>query len=230
MPCGAAHGYDLTIPAPSTVKQVCVTAVNVGSGTDITTCQQVDKVMEFDTTGISYDTSNAKIIGSNLVDFDPVEVVNATTVQQPTTISSQKVVTDTQSWTDTEGVKVSVEGTIKIPVLADFKIAVEGSVSFTQNGSDSEAKTWTWQQVVNVPPEQIVKATVTVTDTTLVVPYTMSGSYVYSSGASAPGSVSGTYSGIDGHDLMATLPEYDLDGSPAAHQVQKLGAALVKVS
>src|SRR4051812_3223782 len=43
---GAAHGYDVTVPASPFARTVCVTAVNVGSGSDRTSCQPVDEVIQ----------------------------------------------------------------------------------------------------------------------------------------------------------------------------------------
>jgi hypothetical protein len=218
---GSAHGYDVVIPASPTAQQVCVTAVNVGSGTDSAKCLGVDDITEFEANGISYDTANAVIAATNLDQLDKVTNTNKTTVQQSTTISGQRVITDTQSWSSTFGLKVSVSGGVGIPFIADSKITVEGSASFTNNGSSSTSRTFAWSQPVIVPAKSQVVATVAVTRSKLLVPYTMSGNYVYRSGARAPGSLSGTYSGINSHDLEVTLTQFNLDGSPAARPVEQ---------
>jgi Clostridium epsilon toxin ETX/Bacillus mosquitocidal toxin MTX2 len=218
---GAAHGYDVVVPASATAQHVCVTAVNVGSGADRQDCRQVDDIVEFDGNQINYDTANATIAATNLDQLDKVTNTNKTTVQQSTTISGQRALTDTQAWSSTFGLKVSVSGGVGIPLLTESKITVEGSVSFTSNGSSSTSRTFSWSQPVLVPAKSQVVATVAVTRSTLVVPYTMSGSYVYRSGARAPGSITGTYSGINSHDLEVTLTQYNLDGSPAARPVEQ---------
>ncbi len=64
--------------------------------------------------------------------------------------------------------------------------------------------------------------------TTLTVPYTMTGNAVYASGATAPYSVSGTYTGVNSHDLQATVTQYNLDGSPAVAPVRQSAARLVE--
>jgi hypothetical protein len=72
---------------------------------------------------------------------------------------------------------------------------------------------------VIVPAKSNVVAKVAVTDTTISVPYTLCGAYVYRSGASLAGAISGTFSGIAGHDLEVSLTQYNLDGTPAASPI-----------
>lgn len=216
---GAAHGYEAVIPSSST-GQVCVTAVNVGSGADSHKCRQVDAVVEFNANGITYDTANAKVTAATLDQFERVINTNKTTVQQSTTISGQRTVTDTQGWSSMFGLKVSVSTSFKagFPFLAEGKVnvSVEGSANFTNNGSSSTSRTFSWQQPVLVPAKSRVVATVAVTRSTLLVPYTMSGAYVYGSGDRVPGSISGTYTGVNSHDLEVKLEQFNLDGTPAA--------------
>lgn len=226
---GAAHGYDVTVPASPSAKTVCVTAVNVGSGSDTTSCQQVDEIIQFDANSISYDAAHATIVATGLDELQRVITSNGTSVQQSTTISGQRVETDTQSWSDTIGVKVTVSGGVSIPIIADGKVTVEGSFSFTQNGSTSVARTFAWSQPVLVPSGSRVTATVAVTRSTLVVPYTLSGSYVYRSGTRAPGTAGGTYSGVNSHDLEVTLTQENLDGTPAARPVTQPAPDFLRV-
>jgi hypothetical protein len=57
----------------------------------------------------------------------------------------------------------------------------------------------------------------------------MAGTYVYRSGAREPGSITGTYTGINSHDLEVKLDQFNLDGTPAARPVQQPAATLLKV-
>jgi hypothetical protein len=184
-------------------------------------------VVQFDANSITYNTANAVITTSNLEQLDTVTDINQTTVQQSTTISGMRAVTDTQGWSDTFGLKVTVSGGVGIPILAHGMISVEGSASFTHNGSSSEAQTFTWQQPVLVPAKSRVVMTVAVTRTTIVVPYTMSGTYLYSDGHREPGSINGTYTGTNSHDLEVTLSQFNLDGTPAARPIPQPPAALL---
>jgi hypothetical protein len=67
-----------------------------------------------------------------------------------------------------------------------------------------------------------------VTLSTLTVPYTLSGDYVYRSDARAAGTVTGTYSGVVSHDLEVKLAQFNLDGTPAARPVPQAQAVVVE--
>jgi hypothetical protein len=225
------HSYNVVVPAAPTAQQVCVTAVNVGSsGSDTTVCKQVDSVVEFAGNSISYDLDHLQITAANLESLDKVTNTNSTNVQQSTTISGEKTVVDTQGWSNTYGLKVTMSGGVKIPFISDFKVTVEGSASWTQNGSTSTTRKFAWQQPVLVPAKSKVVATVAVTKTTLTVPYTLSGDYVYRSGARVAGTNGGVFTGVNSHDLEVTLTQFNLDGTPAARPVQQPKASFLKVS
>ncbi len=149
-------------------------------------------------------------------------------MQQSTTISGEKTVTETHGWKDTYGVKVTMSGSVGIPLISDFKVSVEGSASWEQNGSTSTTRKFAWSQPVIVPAKSKVVATVAVTETTLSVPYTLSGSFVYGSGARVSGAVGGTFSGVNSHDLQVTLTQFNLDGTPAAAPVPQPQASLLQ--
>ena len=227
---GPNHGYEVTIPASQSPQQVCVTAVHVGSGADSTVCRQIDDVVGFAANTISYNVADAQILAASLDELDTVTNTNSTNVQQSTTISGQATLTDTQSWTDTYGVKVTLSAGIAIPIFVNSSVSVEGSATFTQNGSTTTAVTFSWQQPVLVPAKSQVVASVAVSRTTLQVPYILTGNSVYASGATAPYSIDGTYSGVNSHDLAVTLNQYNLNGSPAEDPVQQPAANFLKVS
>ncbi len=222
------HSYDVQVPTAANGQNVCVTAVNVGSGSNTTVCKPVDNVVEFAANAIGYDTAHAQITASSLQALDKVTNTNSTNVQQSTTISGEKTVTETHGWKDTYGVKVTMSGSVGIPLVSDFKVSVEGSASWEQNGSSSTARKFAWSQPVIVPAKSKVVATVAVTETTLSVPYTLSGSFVYGSGARVPGSVGGTFSGVNSHDLQVALTQFNLDGTPAAVPVPQPQASLLQ--
>jgi len=221
------HRYDLVVAAAATAQVVCVTAVNVGSGSDKTVCKPVDVVVEFAGRSISYDLDRLQITASSLEELDRVTNTNQTTVQQSTTVKGEKTVVNKNGWEDTQGVKATTNVEVGIPILADGKVTVEGSFTWQQNGEDSTETKFAWEQPVLVPPKSTVVATVAVTKTTLVVPYTLSGDYVYSSGARVAGTDGGTFTGVNSHDLEVTLRQFNLDGTPAARPVQQPKASLL---
>jgi hypothetical protein len=222
------HSYNVTVPAPATAQNVCVTAINVGSGSDTTVCKAVDSVVEFAGNSISYDLDHLQITDASLESLDRVTNTNSTAVQQSTTISGEKTTTDTQGWANTYGVKVTMSGSVGIPLISDFKVSVEGSASWTQNGSTSTSRKFAWSQPVLVPARSKVVATIAVTKTTLTVPYTLSGDYVYRSGARVAGANGGTFTGVNSHDLEVTLTQFNLDGTPAAKPVHQPQATLLQ--
>jgi hypothetical protein len=187
-------------------------------------------VVQFDANSITYNTAGAVITVSGLEQLDSVTDINQTTVLQSTTISGQRMVTNTQGWSDTFGLKVTVSGGLGIPFVSHGMISVEGSASFTHNGTSSEAQTFAWQQPVLVPAKSRVVMTVAVTRTTIVVPYTMSGTFLYSDGHREPGLINGTYTGTNSHDLEVTLAQFNLDGTPAAQPVAQPAATLLAIS
>lgn len=225
---GPNHGFNVTLPAGAATHQVCVTAIGRNGGGNTTACTSPDDVVGFAATGIQYNTSNMQILSNALDELDTEKMTNNTTVTQGETISGQKTLTDTSSWTDTYGIQVTVSGQIGIPIISNFTVSVQGSASFAQNGSTSEADTFIWLVPIVAPPDSIVEADVAVYRTTLVVPYTMSGNAVYASGFTTPYSIGGTYTGVDSHDLQSTVTQSSLDGTPASAPARQPAAKLAE--
>ena len=217
------------IPAAANASQVCVTAVNVGStGSDRTSCKAIDRVLEFAGNSIDYDVANAQITAANLETLDTVSNTNHTNVQQSTTITGDKSVAETYGWKQTQGVKATVSAKVGIPLIGSTQITVEGSLSFEQSGSTTTSRKFAWSQPVIVPAKSRVVASVAVTKTTLNVPYTLHGSFVYASGFRVPGTSGGVFTGVNGHDLDVTLKQFNLDGTPAARPVDQPPAQLLE--
>ena len=231
---GAAHGYDLVLPASAAGHTVCVTSVSVGGGANATNCRQMDDIVGFEAYAITYDTARAQITGSSLEHLDRVRNVNDTTLQQSTEISGSKTATDSQGWSDTTGIAVTVATSFKtgIPILAEGQISVTaaGSYSYTQNGSFQRSQAFSWRQPVQVPPRSIVEATVTVTHGTIRVPYSLTGDYLYRSGARSWGTLGGMFAGGNSEHLAVTLKQYNLDGTPALAPVKQPKATLLKAT
>lgn len=223
---GPNHGYDVTVPASSAGHQVCVTATNIGSGSDTTTCTTMDDVIQFDGNpgGIAYDVQHPIRKNSTIESLDHVVHTNGTTVQQSTTISNSKTVTETRGWSSSVGVKVTVSAGVGIPLVADGKITVEGNAQFTWNGSTTSSRIYSWSQPVLVPPKSKVTADILVTKWNVAVPFTLPGTFVYRSGTRAAGSVGGTYNGVNSDQLDVVLTQTDLNGTPAARPVDQAKA------
>ena len=153
-------------------------------------------------------------------------VTNATTISQQQQLNGSQTFTNSLGWTASTSVNVSVSGDVSIPLVANGKITTGESVTFTLNGSTSVAQAESWQVQCTAPPQSIVVATTTVNESTATVPFTLAGNFVYSSGATVSGSISGTYSGINEWGEATSFAQFNLNGSPAAHPAHQPAATL----
>jgi hypothetical protein len=217
---GDLHGFDEFLPAAKAAQNVCATALNVGAtGSDTTVCKTIDQVQEFVGYSLSYDLAHVQILHSQLRTLDTVTNVNATNVQQSTTVSGSQTDTETHGWETTFTLKATAKFSVGIPLIHKTEFTIEGSCAWKKNESESHQQVFAWQQPVIVPAKSKVEAKVAVTDTSISVPYTLSGQYLYRSGATVAGAIGGTFNGTAGHDLEVSLTQYNLDGTPAAHAV-----------
>lgn len=211
---GSAHGFDLTLPVSDTAHTIRVTAHNSGSGGDTSSSGAMDRVNGFAANTIDYDLPHAVILANTPQDVRRLEYRNGTTEKQQIELDLGGSTTETRGWQDNQSVKVSlqVEGSVGIPVLAHGKVTVgvEGGASWQQNGQVSETKSWSFKQMTTIPARSRVVASSVVTQTTLKVPYTMVGSWTYESGATAPGTVNGSYRGLNSHDMFIELTQTSL--------------------
>lgn len=227
---GPTHGFDVTLPTSAARPNVCVTVTNIGSGSNTQKCTQADDIVGFEANSISYDTGAAILTETSLEQLDYLRIRNDTNLQQSTEISGNKTATDVMGWSSTFGLSVSVSTSFRagFPIFADGKITLSTSVSanYVHNGSQTRGQTFSWRQPVLVPAKSIIEASVAITHATITVPYTLSGSYLYRSGARAAGSVGGMYTGGNSYNLQVTLNQYNLDGTPALAPAKQQAATL----
>ncbi len=223
------HRFDATVPAPANAQQVCVTAVNVGAtGANKTSCKAIDNVLEFAGNSLNYNVALAKITSANLLELDRIDHRNGSSVAQSTAITGTKTTTDTHTWTKEKAVKVTVKTEVGLPLVGSTDITIEGSYTWTDSGTHEEANTFTWNQPVIVPAQRRVIGTIAITKTTLEVPYSIVGDFVYESGFRVAGTVGGMYAGSQGHDLQVNIEEFNLDGTPAAKPAPQPQALLLQ--
>jgi hypothetical protein len=221
------HSYDVTVPGSASAQQVCAIAVNVGSGSDAKTCRAIDHVAEFDASSLGYDLAHLQITSESIQQLDQVRQTNATNIQQSTSISGEKTVQDTSGWSLGTSLKVTLSGSAGIPLVSEGKVSVEAGVTAALNGSTQTTRKFAWSQPILVPAKSIVEAKVAVAETTLTVPFVLTGDYVYASGLHVAGTTGGTYHGVNSHDLDITLTQFNLDGTPAAKPVPQPQASLL---
>lgn len=207
---GGARGFEAVVNATAGSHNVCVTAINVGSGANTQIgCRVMDKIVNFEIDSIDYRLAQASIESRVVEGVYSTTVRNGTSVQQTSEISGTNSVSESAGWSDSLGFKVGVSAgvTVGVPVFVnnEIRVSAEATKSFTWNGSQSWAAGWSWKQPLVIPAYTEVRAVVTVAKSTITVPYTLTGRYVYESGSRFSGTLDGTYRGVNSHDLTVTL-------------------------
>lgn len=159
-------------------------------------------------TNLVYQLDKAKVIPGDPDVIYNHPSTNSTSVAQTQTLSGSTAVNDTEGWSDTLGLKIGVKTSFEvgIPVIAEGKVEVSAEVSnaYTWNGSITTSNTWSWSANVVVPPQTTVLVNVAVAESTITVPYTITGTVLYTSGAKLTTSLPGTYTGLNAHDITTT--------------------------
>lgn len=180
-----------------------------------------DPPTEFEITGVTYNLDAVDMQSNTLDTLFQETYTNNTSVQQTNTITDTWSLTSTYSFSATLGIKlgVKVSGTVGLPTVVGsgtLEVSAEVDVSFTVGVTESYVQQWSLQQPVAVPPDSSVTATVSISKATYSVPYTVTGNYVYKSGATAPASVSGTLTNVTGYNFQVVLQQ----GSGASSTVK----------
>ena len=81
---------------------------------------------------------------------------------------------------------MTVKTSVGLPLVGKSDVTVEGSITYSTTETKTTTKTFAWSQPVLVPAKRRVIGTVAITETTLEVPYTVVGDYVYDSGFRVP--------------------------------------------
>jgi Clostridium epsilon toxin ETX/Bacillus mosquitocidal toxin MTX2 len=169
-----------------------------GKYDEIVGCEEV--------TNIDYDLQNAKIIGGNgTVELYRQTVANDSDSEQTSTVSGSQTVSETAGWSNALGVKAGIATSFKagFPILAEGKVTVSAEISntYSWNASTTKSKTWSFSTPVKVPPHQVMQVLVTVTMSTIAVPFTMTGTVIFKSGMKVPGRIGGVFTGSNSYDL-----------------------------
>ena len=207
---GSAHGFDVVVPAGLGAHTVCITGVNVGTGANTQIgCKAMDEIVNYEISSIQYHLGQAHLVARDVMGVYSTTVRNGTSIEQSSEISGATTVSESAGWSDRLGFKVSASAGVQvgIPVFSngEIRVTAEASAEFTWNGSKTWSSTWSWKQPVRVPAYTEVRAEVTLSKSRVSVPYTLTGRYVYRSGATFSGTLDGTYEGVNSHDLTVTL-------------------------
>jgi hypothetical protein len=178
-----------------------------------------DPVDKYEVDRCDYDRSRVTIAtepgAGNVVDevFDNTK----SRVSEGMTLSRSVATAATHSWSDTIGVKVSVsaKGGASVPLLAKGEITVSTEVSFayTFGESTTTTETITISLPITVPAGRKYRAYAIIREGSITLPYTMTGTLHFKSGAQVKRTVSGIYTGRNSYTAEGGAEDIT-DGKP----------------
>ncbi len=173
---------------------------------------------------IVYALDSAEIVQSRPTDLYRETVNNSNLQTQTSLISGSVTVADTAAWSDTLDLQGPVPGDFKgqVPVVNGTRVVLspDSGHQYLRNNAATTPKTWGFNAPAAVPPESAMMCLVAAMRSSIVVPYTLSGTFTLRSGAQVQGSITGTYSGTNCHDLSVTLTTYDAGPAPS-HSISR---------
>ena len=133
------------------------------------------RIKEFDITGwslvdLKYD--NLSVQNQSPVALQTSEFTNDTTVTDTQTFSVDKETTDSFTWSITEGLEVSTEFTVNVPLVGGAKTSVKLSLSSTQAQSVSRTRKWLYSAEIPVPAHSKVSVMFSVLEGSVNTPFT----------------------------------------------------------
>jgi hypothetical protein len=172
---------------------------------------QVDPVVDFEIASIEYHLDQAQITAVDDEAAWTEELNNDTGIQQSISYTHTATTTNTSGWQDSLAIHVGVSTTFEVQVpVAGAKVTLSADVTttFTWNGSTSYTTTDTvTEPIIEAPHTDYVVQGIFI-HTTLSVPYTMYGNFVYKSGHKATGTIDGIYTGVNAHDLHVDVTDH----------------------
>jgi hypothetical protein len=162
---------------------------------------------------IVYDLADALVVASQPSDLYRETVSNPNDQVQTSMISGSVTVSDTTGWCDELGAGTQGPDGFKgaVPVVSFSKVVMSADAGhgYLRNSAATTPKTWGFNAPAAVPPNSAMMCLVSAIRSSIVVPYTLHGVFTLASGRRVAGSVDGTYSGSNCHDLSVTLTTYD---------------------
>jgi hypothetical protein len=154
---------------------------------------------------IDYDVANAVVSNPTPEGLYSQTVTNDSDHQQTSSVTGSVNVELTSGWSDSLAVKVGVSTTFSagIPAIASGKVTVSLDVTntYTWNGSSSTSQSFGFNTPVTVDPHTTVEVLIVATQSTITVPYVLTGKFTLQSGTAVQGTIHGMYTGTDSHDL-----------------------------
>lgn len=184
-----------------------------------------DPVASIDTIDlIDYDLAAGVVVMSRPSDLYRETVSNPNPHTQTSLISGSVTVSDTTAWSDELLAAAAAPAGIKgaVPVVCGGRLVLSAEIGhcYLRNGAATTAKTWGFSAPAAVPPASSMMCLVSALRSTVIVPYALHGYFTLASGSRVSGSIEGTYSGSNCHDLSVSLTTYDPDPA-GSHTVSR---------
>ena len=132
-------------------------------------------------------------------------------VEQQFTFSGEMETTNTSTWSVTTsvtlGVSFEVEGKVPLFGSATATTSLELSVSGTYESSKTTSTTESFSFPLNVPAGKVIKATATLFEVNITVPYTATMVYTLDTGKEMKFDIDGKYEGVDSDRVEVTVEE-----------------------
>lgn len=154
------------------------------------------------------------IDASSLLDLDPMVVATQwldnrnSAVDQTVSFSFTKSITHANTFTHSTGFEVGltvgVEANIPFVGSTDIEVSTSTSQNWEYGSENSETSEFTAESPLTVPPGKVYKATATVKQTKMTIPYI---GYVHFEGTTLTKTVTGTYEGVDYYEMTQTFED-----------------------
>jgi hypothetical protein len=133
-------------------------------------------------------------------------ITNSSTLEQTLSFTGTQSTTNSSMWQNstTLSAKVTMSAECKVPAVSatgKIEASLEVSDTLTFNQTTTKSVSYTWNEGVNAPAESEIKATALVTQAQITVPFTITATLEYDSGATYTGEFNGTYQGANSYDL-----------------------------
>jgi hypothetical protein len=92
-------------------------------------------------------------------------------------------------------------------VGGSVQVSVTQTATYTTSGESTTGRSWTYDGPLTVPPNKTYQAVISVSISTISVPYTAAGTFITQSGHSIRGSISGTYTGTSSYNFHTVITD-----------------------
>ena len=167
---------------------------------------------------MNYKLNQMKTLSKQNQGLYTIDIPNLTNSPQKANLGQTSTVTESRTWTTAIGFQTGVSVTAKVgaPVLgAGGGVTVSAQSTFNQTfgKTQTSTKTLTWKVLPVAQPQTILKVLVTVSLSTIEVPYEMDVDVKRLSGAYSRVKLGGIYTGRNAHDLKYSLESLQTNGT-----------------